>query len=94
MRTTRKSGLPAQTFAVAFFVLTLAIFAVGQASTSRLYATGNFGTQLFSIDLASQSVTVVGSTGQVQEFSLAFDPRGHAYTLVNPLSQHGPARNP
>jgi hypothetical protein len=78
-----KRSLLAHTFAVALFLLTFASLAVGQASASALYATGNFGTQLLSIDLASQSVKVIGSTGQAQGFSLAFDPAGNAYTLVN-----------
>src|SRR5215471_15789823 len=83
MRTMGKRSLLAHTFAVTLFLLTFASLAVGQASASALYATGNFGTQLLSIDLASQSVKVIGSTGQVQGFSLAFDPGGNAYTLVN-----------
>jgi len=83
MKSMGRARLLAHTFALSLTLLTFAYLAVAQASNSRLYATGNFGTEFLSIDLASQSVTVIGSTGQVQGFSLAFDPAGNAYTLVN-----------
>src|SRR5215469_6038685 len=83
MKTMRKTTLLAHTLAIALALLTFASLAGAQASSSRLYATGNFGTELLDIDLTSHSVTVIGSTGQVQGFSLAFDPAGNAYTLVN-----------
>ncbi len=77
----KRSWLP-QTLAVALAVLASAVLALAQGSLT-LYATGNFGTKLFIVDLTSQSVIEVGSTGQVQGFSLAFSPAGNAYTLVN-----------
>lgn len=63
------------------FLAHLAAF--GQVSSSTLYATGNKGAELLTIDLSSHAVNVIGPTGYPSSFALAFSPAGTAYTITN-----------
>ncbi len=57
--------------------------AVAQTSSGPLYATGNKGTELLTIDLSSHAVSVIGPTGYPFSLALAFSPAGTAYTITN-----------
>jgi hypothetical protein len=64
---------------------------VAQTSSSTLYATGNKGNELLTVNLSSQAVNVIGATGYPFSLGLAFSPAGTAYTITNmgsmPLAQ-------
>jgi hypothetical protein len=57
--------------------------AAAQTNSSTLYATGNQGNELLTIDLPSSTVNVIGATGYPFSLGLAFSPGGTAYTITN-----------
>ena len=72
--------------AIRFLLVAFALLSAtawGQGNSAGLYGTANFGSQLVKIDLTTQTVSLVGTTGQSSGYSLAFSPAGTAYTLVN-----------
>jgi hypothetical protein len=75
---------------VAVVLLGLSV-AVAQTSSSTLYATGNKGNELLTINLSSQAVNVIGATGYPFSLGLAFSPAATPYTITNmgsmPLAQ-------
>lgn len=76
------TGSIAKWGAAAIVLLCLKL-AVAQTSSSTLYATGNRGSELLTIDISSQAVNVIGATGYPVSLGLAFSPTGTAYTITN-----------
>src|SRR6266568_8128553 len=64
-------------------VLLCVQLAGAQTNTSTLYATGNKGNELLTIDLSSGAANVIGATGYPFSLGLAFSPAGTAYTITN-----------
>jgi hypothetical protein len=69
--------------ALGTIVLLCLKLAVAQTNSSTLYATGNKGNELLTIDLSSGVVSVIGATGYPFSLGLAFSPAGTAYTITN-----------
>jgi sugar lactone lactonase YvrE len=70
-------------WALGTIVLLFLKLAAAQTNPSTLYATGNKGNELLTIDLPSGTVNVIGTTGYPFSLGLAFSPTGTAYTITN-----------
>jgi len=70
-------------WALGTIVLLSLKLAVAQTNSSTLYATGNKGNELLTIDLSSGAANVIGATGYPFSLGLAFSPAGTAYTITN-----------
>jgi DNA-binding beta-propeller fold protein YncE len=70
-------------WAIGTLVLLCLKLAVAQTNSTTLYATGNKGNELLTIDLRSGTVNVIGATGYPFSLGLAFSPAGTAYTITN-----------
>ncbi|MBI5675004.1 MAG: carboxypeptidase regulatory-like domain-containing protein [Nitrospirae bacterium] len=79
------SDLQLGTRTLTLFILASAVFlfAALPAWAETIYATGNDGTSLITIDSGSGVATVIGSTGTVETFATAFSPNGTLYTATN-----------
>src|SRR5713101_4493892 len=69
--------------ALGIIVLLCLKLTVAQTNPSTLYATGNKGNELLTIDLPSGTVNVIGAPGYPFSLGLAFSPAGTAYTITN-----------
>jgi len=70
-------------WALGTIVLLCLKLAVAQTDSTTLYATGNKGTELLSLNIPSQAVNVIGPTGYPFSLGLAFSPAGTVYTITN-----------
>src|SRR5437667_5891420 len=70
-------------WALGTIVLLCLKLAVAQTNSTTLYATGNKGNELLTIDLPSGATNVIGATGYPFSLGLAFSPAGTAYTITN-----------